>query len=61
MSEETGMPAEGRPRDVQSAVSASFDGRAYARDLTAAPGVYRMYASDDSLLYVGKADRKSVV
>ncbi len=33
----------------------SFDGRAFARDLTPAPGVYRMYASDDSLLYVGKA------
>jgi excinuclease ABC subunit C len=33
----------------------AFDGRAYARDLTPAPGVYRMYAADDSLLYVGKA------
>ena len=33
----------------------AFDGRAYARDLTPAPGVYRMYADDDSLLYVGKA------
>ena len=32
-----------------------FDGKAYARALTAAPGVYRMYAADDSLLYVGKA------
>ncbi len=32
-----------------------FDGRAYARELTVAPGVYRMYAADDSLLYVGKA------
>ncbi|MCC7248250.1 MAG: excinuclease ABC subunit UvrC, partial [Lysobacter sp.] len=32
-----------------------FDGRAYARELTVAPGVYRMYALDDSLLYVGKA------
>ncbi len=49
------MPNEGRPRDGQSFNSTSFDGRAYARDLTAAPGVYRMYASDDSLLYVGKA------
>ncbi|PJK08211.1 excinuclease ABC subunit C [Lysobacteraceae bacterium NML120232] len=34
---------------------APFDGKAYARALTAAPGVYRMYAADDSLLYVGKA------
>jgi excinuclease ABC subunit C len=33
----------------------AFDGRAYVRDLTPAPGVYRMYAADDSLLYVGKA------
>ncbi len=32
-----------------------FDGKAYARDLTIAPGVYRMYAADDTLLYVGKA------
>ncbi len=32
-----------------------FDGRVYARSLTTAPGVYRMYAADDSLLYVGKA------
>lgn len=34
---------------------APFDGKAYARALTAAPGVYRMYAADGSLLYVGKA------
>ena len=33
----------------------TFDGKAYVRDLTTAPGVYRMYASDDSVLYVGKA------
>ncbi len=33
----------------------AFDGRVYARDLTTAPGVYRMYAADGSLLYVGKA------
>ncbi len=33
----------------------AFDGKAYARALTAAPGVYRMYGADDSLLYVGKA------
>ncbi|MCY7354071.1 MAG: excinuclease ABC subunit UvrC [Lysobacter sp.] len=32
-----------------------FDGKTYARGLTTAPGVYRMYASDDTLLYVGKA------
>jgi len=32
-----------------------FDGKAYARDLTTAPGVYRMYTDNDTLLYVGKA------
>ena len=34
---------------------AGFDGRAFAREMTAAPGVYRMYAADGALLYVGKA------
>lgn len=33
----------------------SFDGKRFARELTAAPGVYRMYAADGSVLYVGKA------
>ncbi|MCY7312164.1 MAG: excinuclease ABC subunit UvrC [Pseudoxanthomonas sp.] len=32
-----------------------FDGKAFAAGLNTAPGVYRMYAADDSLLYVGKA------
>lgn len=32
-----------------------FDGRAFAAKLSTAPGVYRMYAADDNLLYVGKA------
>jgi len=32
-----------------------FDGKAYARGLSTAPGVYRMFAADDSVLYVGKA------
>ena len=32
-----------------------FDGKGYAAGLSTAPGVYRMYAADDSLLYVGKA------
>ncbi|WP_245978868.1 excinuclease ABC subunit UvrC [Solilutibacter pythonis] len=40
---------------MSEAASQPFDGRAYARALTAAPGVYRMYAADGSLLYVGKA------
>lgn len=33
----------------------SFDGRAYARTLTQGPGVYRMIAVDEAVLYVGKA------
>ena len=32
-----------------------FDGRAFARELTAAPGVYRMFDAKGALLYVGKA------
>jgi excinuclease ABC subunit C len=32
-----------------------FDGKAFARALTAAPGVYRMYGEEDAVLYVGKA------
>ncbi|HVR80838.1 MAG TPA: excinuclease ABC subunit UvrC [Luteimonas sp.] len=34
---------------------ASFDGKAFVRGLSTAPGVYRMLAADDSVLYVGKA------
>ncbi len=34
---------------------AEFDGKAFAGGLSTAPGVYRMYAADDALLYVGKA------
>ncbi len=33
----------------------TFDAKAFVRALTTAPGVYRMYAADDSVLYVGKA------
>jgi excinuclease ABC subunit C len=33
----------------------TFDGKAFVRGLSTAPGVYRMLASDDSVLYVGKA------
>ncbi len=32
-----------------------FDGKAFARGLSTAPGVYRMIAGDGSVLYVGKA------
>jgi excinuclease ABC subunit C len=43
------------PKAVTPSADDAFDGRAYARELTTAPGVYRMYAADGSLLYVGKA------
>jgi len=32
-----------------------FDGKAFVRALSTAPGVYRMFGADDSVLYVGKA------
>ena len=40
---------------ANSQAQAAFDGKRFARELTRAPGVYRMYAADGSLLYVGKA------
>lgn len=40
---------------MSSASSPGFDGKAFAAALSTAPGVYRMYAADDTLLYVGKA------
>lgn len=40
---------------TDAGVAGSFDGKEYAAGLSTAPGVYRMYAADDSLLYVGKA------
>ena len=32
-----------------------FDGKQFVRELTTAPGVYRMHGADGSVLYVGKA------
>ena len=40
---------------MSSPASAAFDGKAFAAQLNTAPGVYRMFGADDSLLYVGKA------
>ncbi len=34
---------------------APFDGKEFSRDLTSAPGVYRMIGADGGVLYVGKA------
>lgn len=42
-----GRPAGDRP---------DFDGKRFVQGLSTAPGVYRMFAADDSVLYVGKAD-----
>ncbi len=43
--------------DAQMTLSppATFDGKAFVRSLSTAPGVYRMFAADGSVLYVGKA------
>lgn len=35
--------------------SAAFDGKAFVKHLSTAPGVYRMIGADDNVLYVGKA------
>ena len=49
------MPADNGRMPVRSDPATSFDGKAYARGLSTAPGVYRMYGADDNVLYVGKA------
>jgi excinuclease ABC subunit C len=38
-------------------MSGPFDARAFVANLPRRPGVYRMYGADDSILYVGKAQR----
>ena len=40
---------------MQDQTQQPFDGKAFARGLTAAPGVYRMLGGAGSVLYVGKA------
>jgi excinuclease ABC subunit C len=40
---------------MSAATEGGFDGRAFARALTTAPGVYRMFDAKGALLYVGKA------
>lgn len=39
----------------QTSRGTDFDGKAFVAGLSTAPGVYRMYAADDAVLYVGKA------
>ena len=50
MTGDRSVPGTGSPPD-----DAPFDGKAFARGLSTAPGVYRMIAADGSVLYVGKA------
>ncbi|HET8555624.1 MAG TPA: excinuclease ABC subunit UvrC [Rhodanobacteraceae bacterium] len=40
---------------MADAPSPPFDGKAFVRNLTTSPGVYRYFDADDRLLYVGKA------
>jgi excinuclease ABC subunit C len=38
-----------------TAATPAFDGKSFVKGLSTAPGVYRMIAADDAVLYVGKA------
>ncbi len=40
---------------MSESTPSTFDGKAFVRSLSTAPGVYRMFAADGSVLYVGKA------
>lgn len=40
---------------MTAAPPAPFDGKAFVKQLSTAPGVYRMIGADDSALYIGKA------
>ncbi|ALN91996.1 excinuclease ABC subunit C [Lysobacter gummosus] len=40
---------------MTAAQPAPFDGKAFVKQLSTAPGVYRMIGADDGVLYVGKA------
>ncbi len=41
--------------DAAPSAARAFDGREFVTNLPRRPGVYRMFAADDALLYVGKA------
>lgn len=43
------------PTDSMTSPARSFDGKAFTKGLSTAPGVYRMIAADEAVLYVGKA------
>jgi excinuclease ABC subunit C len=52
---ESSVPPSDRPAADPTTVNAPFDGKAFVRELSNAPGVYRMFSADGSALYVGKA------
>ena len=54
MSEPSVPPSTNPPAEPATA-NAPFDGKAFVRGLSNAPGVYRMFSADGSPLYVGKA------
>src|SRR5690606_34300745 len=49
------MTGAGGPREPAAPSAPAFDGKAFVRGLSTAPGVYRMYDAADNVLYVGKA------
>src|SRR5690606_3540230 len=48
-------PAKAAAETSDDARAAAFDGKAFVRRLSDAPGVYRMLSADGDILYVGKA------
>ncbi|WP_166206995.1 excinuclease ABC subunit UvrC [Cognatiluteimonas telluris] len=55
MTDEASGPASDASPATAPAPAAPFDGKAFVRALSNAPGVYRMFAADGGALYVGKA------
>ena len=49
------MTPQKKASEERSPHGKAFDGKAFVKGLSHAPGVYRMFAADDSVLYVGKA------
>ena len=49
------MTGPGGPAEPAAPAPPPFDGKAFVRGLSTAPGVYRMYDAGDNVLYVGKA------
>ncbi len=43
------------PDKTEPSKAALFDAKAYLKNLSSAPGVYRMFSATNDILYVGKA------